>query len=73
MKRFNKLLFFIALAMLPAGAFAQSSPEMADLMRQDGKIYVVVAVIAIIFLVMAVYLVSLDRKMSKIEQESSKK
>ncbi len=73
MKRFSKQLLFCTLLLLPIFSQAQNSPEMADLMRQEGKIYVVVAVIAIIFVVMAVYLFSLDRKISKIEKESSKK
>lgn len=73
MKKFSNYLFLSAMALFPFGIFAQARPEMADVMRQDGKIYVVVAVIAIIFVVMAVYLISLDRKMSKIEQDTPKK
>ena len=43
--------------------------EMADVMRSNGKIYIVVAVIAIIFAAIVVYLISLDRKASKLEKE----
>ena len=51
--------------------FAQTTEniEMADAMRQSGKIYVVVGVLAIIFLGIVVYLVSIDRKLSKLEKE----
>jgi CcmD family protein len=52
-------------------AFAQTandSPEMADLMRSNGKIYVVVAVVGIIFAGIIVYLINLDSKISKIEK-----
>ncbi len=48
-----------------------SQPEMADLMRENGKIYVVVGVIVLIFLVLFGYLISLDRKISKIEKNRS--
>lgn len=42
--------------------------EMADKMRADGKIYVVVAVILTILIGLILYLVRLDRKISKLEQ-----
>ena len=45
------------------------SVEMADAMRSSGKIYVVVAVIAIIFIGLAIYLFSIDRRLKKIEKE----
>ena len=48
-----------------------SSIEMADLMRESGKIYVVVGVVVIIFAVLFIYLISLDRKISKIEKGNS--
>lgn len=52
------------------GAFAQQDPavEMADALRGSGKIYVVVAVIAVIFLGLIIYLFTLDRRIKKIEQ-----
>ena len=37
-------------------------PEMAGLMRSNGKIYVVVAVVVIILAGLFIYLVQLDRK-----------
>jgi succinate dehydrogenase hydrophobic anchor subunit len=43
---------------------------MADTMRSEGKIYVVVAVIVTIFLGLIAYLISLDRKITKLEQET---
>jgi len=46
----------------------ESSPEMADAMRADGKIYVVVLVLATIFAGIIAYLVRIDRKISKIEK-----
>jgi CcmD family protein len=38
-------------------------------MYSNGKIYVVVAVISIIFVGLALYLVQLDRKITKLENE----
>ena len=41
--------------------------KMADTMRENGKIYVVIAIILTILLGIALYLVRLDRKISKLE------
>ncbi len=46
----------------------EHSPEMADLLRKDGKIYVVVLVLATIFAGIITFLVRLDRKISKLEK-----
>ena len=46
--------------------------EMADAMRQSGKIYVVVSVLLIIFLGIVAYLISIDRKINRIEKEQNK-
>ncbi len=43
--------------------------EMADTLRQDGKIYVVVAVIVTVLAGLILYLMRLDRKVSKLEQQ----
>ena len=42
--------------------------DMADAMRSNGKIYVVVAVLATILLGIVLYLVRLDRKIKKLEK-----
>lgn len=42
--------------------------KMADMMRESGKIYVVIAVMLTILLGIAIYLVRLDRKISKQEK-----
>lgn len=49
--------------------YNNDSVEMADIMRSNGKIYVVVGVILIIFIGFIIYTISLDRKISKIEKE----
>lgn len=42
--------------------------EMADVLRQNGKIYVVVAVLSVIFIALVVYLYIQDRKIKKLEK-----
>lgn len=51
--------------------FAQQNQpvEMADVMRSSGKIYVVIATIVIVFIGLAIYLFSIDRRLKKIEKE----
>jgi len=43
--------------------------EMADKLREDGKIYVLVAIITIIMSGILFYTVTIDRKVSKLEKE----
>lgn len=58
----------IVLLMLPVILNAQPV-EMADTMRSEGKIYVVVAILLLIFAGLITYLVMLDRKITKIEKK----
>lgn len=66
-------LFVVSLFLGMSNTIAQisddTSVEMADQMRAEGKIYVVVAVVLIIFVGMILYLISLDRKITKLEKE----
>ncbi len=43
-------------------------PEMADVLRSNGKIYVVVTALVIIFIGIVIYLFSLNAKLSKLEK-----
>jgi hypothetical protein len=43
--------------------------EMADRLRADGKIYVVIAVLIVILLGLILYVTRLDRKISRLEKE----
>ena len=47
--------------------YTNKNVDMADMMRENGKIYVVVGVIVIIFLGLTFYAIRIDRKLSKIE------
>lgn len=52
-------------------AFSQTSSEveMADILRQDGKIYTVVAGLVVILTAMIILLIRVDRRISKIEKK----
>ncbi len=52
---------------------AQIPVEMAENMRADGKIRVVIGVIVIIFLGLTAYLIRLDRRIGKLEDENKDK
>ena len=65
--------FFVVTALLFINFLsqAQETPDtvdMADTMRSNGKIYVVVAVILTIFAGIIIYLIRLDKKMTKLEK-----
>ena len=67
MKNLTKLFVLFAMFFSQA-AFAQDA-EMADVMRSNGKIYVVVAIILIIFAGLITYLVLMDRKITQLEKK----
>ena len=63
-------LFIMGIApMVQAQVGVESTIEMADTMRSDGKIYVVVLVVLIAFTGLMIYAISTDRKLSKLEKE----
>ena len=69
----NKFWAFLGFCLLSISAFAQRPEvEMADTMRSNGKIYVLVAVVAIVFIGIVVYLIAIDKKLSRLEKENTK-
>jgi hypothetical protein len=77
MKNKVSIAVFIAVNfLLSLNLFAQQSViqevTMADQMRADGKIWVVVAVIGVLFAGIIGFLVSIDRKVSKLEKQLKK-
>jgi len=64
-----KKLISLLLVLLSFSAFSQEAPQMADAMRENGKIYVVVLVLSIVFVCLATYLVIIDRKLKKLEEK----
>ncbi len=65
LKATKKALTTLVISFLPFSLLL--AQEETDFMRSMGKMYVVVAVIVAIFIGIVVYLVSLDRKISKLE------
>ena len=66
------LSLFAAFFLLCQVVLAQdNSIEMADALRQNGKIYVVVIVLSVIFIGIVVYLVRLDRRIGRLEKEKA--
>jgi hypothetical protein len=71
------LLFLVSSFLSGLTAYAQDGdgsqkPEMADLLRSNGKIYVVVAVLATILVGFFLYLIQLDRKIGRLEKETKR-
>jgi heme/copper-type cytochrome/quinol oxidase subunit 2 len=63
------LLICISLLSQAQELMSVSEPQMADRLREDGKIYVVISVIAIIFLSLVAFLVYIERKVKRIEEK----
>jgi CcmD family protein len=68
MIRSKKIFLTIFSLLLSTFIFAQDT-EMADTMRSNGRIYVVVAVLVTILIGLLLYVFRLDRKISKLEKE----
>ena len=69
-------IFFFTLLISSLSSFAQSATEsvdMADALRSNGKIYIVVGVLSIVFIGIVIFLVSMDRKVSRLEKRMSEK
>ncbi len=50
---------------------APDNPAMADGLRASGKIYVVVAAVVVIIAGLLIYLIALDRKVSRLEKRTA--
>ncbi len=63
-------IFILSLLLLVQNVMAQNNApvEMADAMRDSGKIYVVVAVMSIVFIGLIVYLFTIDKRLKKVEK-----
>lgn len=68
-KLIHRLFALMSVLLLSTAGYAQEKAEMADLMRSNGKIYVVVAVCLTILIGLFLYVFMIDRKMSRIEKE----
>ncbi|MDQ3051075.1 MAG: CcmD family protein [Bacteroidota bacterium] len=63
------MLLFVFMISSVNIVLGQSGIEMADIMRSNGKIYVVVAVAATVMLGILIYLALLDRKITALEKK----
>ena len=73
MNHFKKILAFIVFSLLKINLQAQDSTEnvsMADIMRSNGRIYVVIAVILTILIGLLLYMFRLERKINRLEKQS---
>ena len=60
------IIFFLLLAVLKVSSAQETD---TDFLRSIGKIYVVVAVIVAIFIGIVLFLIYLDRKLAKLENQ----
>ena len=67
---FVRFMFISGSLLLSCASFAQDKVEMADAMRSNGKIYVVVAVCLTILIGLFIYVFMVDRKISRFEKNS---
>ena len=79
--KIRKYLFVAAFLLFALPGFAQDKQkitpqdyenqevEMADRMRADGKIYVVVSVVGVLLAGMLFYVIAIDRKLGRLEKE----
>jgi hypothetical protein len=68
---FGLMLACCLLCLLATGQTTTGTqPEMADLLRSNGKIYTVVAVCLLILSGLFIYLFSIERRLKKIEKEN---
>lgn len=67
----KKITTLLATFFLSLMTFAQDKKtEMADMMKENGRIYVVVAVVLTILIGLILYMVRLDKKISRLEKEN---
>ncbi len=71
----STIMFLLCTLFAQAQTTATQTVDMADGMRSNGKIYVVVGVLVIILVGLLTYLINIDRKISRVEKsiEENKK
>lgn len=66
----HKIITVFTLLFISFSTFAQTEqPQMADAMRSNGKIYVVVVVCLLILMGLIGYVFRIDRKLTRLEQK----
>ena len=69
LNRACRLVLLIVVFLMGTGVFAQTNEVTESTMRSNGKIYVVLAISITILVGLFIYLVSIDRKISRIEDK----
>ena len=64
----KKIIYSILFCLFTVSNSFSQEVEMANIMRSNGKIYVVVSVIAIIFIGLMIYLFRIDQRVKKLEK-----
>ena len=73
MKHFRwVILFLLFFTSLESISQATEEVEMADILRQDGKIYTVVVGLVIILTAMIILLIRVDRRIFRLERQAKK-
>lgn len=73
-KKFLVVVFtFFGIISQAQNATSASEPQMADIFRQDGKIYVVISVISIVFVFVVALLIYIERKLKGLEKKVEEK
>jgi CcmD family protein len=76
MSKLRRIAMALYVCMFTLFAVAQPAAtpqaEATDFMRSNGKIYVVIAVVVVIVTGLFLYLVNLDRKITKLEKNRDK-
>ena len=63
------LFFILPILLLSTNLFAQTTVETDSVMRSNGKIYVVMAICITILIGLFLYVLSIDKKITKMEKE----
>ncbi len=63
------LLFLVMIGLVTNAQETMAEPTMADNFRAEGKIYVVIAVMATVFLCVLIYLMAIERRLKKLEND----
>jgi hypothetical protein len=68
-----KKMFSLLIALLASANLIAQEVQMADALRADGKIYVVVAVVSAMLAGVLFYVIRLDRKITRLEKDAGDK
>jgi hypothetical protein len=71
MNRIAASIVFLLLSLF-AGA-QEAAPDMADSLRENGKIYVVIGVNVVFFVSILIFLLFIERRLTRLEQSQNTK